>query len=219
MKSKVHDSSADSMSEVKYKGRLFDGQSPKPESHLIGEIETLLQRKLPEDYLGFLNEVHAATLDYEIHIKLPDLRSNYRTFGTLFQIVEEGSWCTNPFELNYAKEDEQYPEGLLPFAMSDYGDYLFMDLTAGYKIMALIQGSESSTGETTETKLVQVADSFDDYLSKLTISDETMEDHIRTFDPTKAAVEATVDWFDSARPDWRTKFKELWNQNVERVKI
>lgn len=118
------------------------------------------------------------------------------------------------------QKKEGFPDkGVLPIATDGGGSTLYIDLRDGYKMVAFVEGMPGWTGLRQENSIVVVAESFYDYLSKLTLSDETIEYHINNFEVNESSVLATLEWFDSVRKDWRSVFKEEWNSRVSFMQV
>lgn len=96
---------------------------------------------------------------------------------------------------------------------------LYLDLREGYEVVAFVHGLPSWTGLRQQDSLVNVASSFDEYLEKLHISDDSAEAHISTFEVSPDTVRATIEWLDSGNQGWRVKFKELWNSRISFAQI
>jgi hypothetical protein len=59
-----------------------------------------------------------------------------------------------------------------------------------------------------------LAHSFNGYLDSLHLSQERIEEHINHFIISPDSIEATLEWLDKGSPDWRERYRALWNARV-----
>lgn len=197
-----------------YRDLVVESRGPPVATLLVQEVEALLGCALPSDYREFLVECNGGHMGYQIEVSFPNGFREYLEYGSLYS-VDHGEWETNPFELRRAREDNQVPpQGVLPIARDGGGSVLYIDLRAGYRVVAFVEGLPGWTGRSQESSLVEVATSFDEYLSKLVICDDIARDHIESFDITPESIRATVQWLDSRSKGWRAKFADIWNLRV-----
>lgn len=206
---------------MKYKNLIIeDTHSPAQESD-IKTLERTLGKPLPEDYKAFLRSCNGGYLEYDILLEAGKTSAEYLSFSTLYHVSSEcenecENECeSNPFELNQAKQQAGFPNvGVLPIGGDGGSNVLYLDLREGEQVVASVSGLPQWTGLRQDSALVRVANSFSEYIDKLTISDETIKHHIENFKVTEATAAATLDWFDSAGLQWRAKFTALWNKHV-----
>lgn len=200
---------------MKYKERLIDDTHAPATAQAIAAIEQQLGCALPEDYKHFLQQCNGGCLDYDIPLQFEDGSTEFLSFSALYSADIAADWESNPFELVQQKQHSDFPaSGVLPIARDGGSSVLYLDLRDGYKVVAYVQGLPGWTGKRQQDALVMVAESFDDYLLQLTLSDETIEQHILRFDVNDITAAATLEWFDSAGLAWREKFRQQWNTRV-----
>lgn len=200
---------------LQYQERWIEtAQTPVSEDTLV-RIETTLGAALPEDYKHFLRTVNGGYLEYDLPVTFEDGSHEYLSFSTLFHADPTGEWESNPFELEQARQQPDFPPaGILPIARDGGSSVLYLDLRQGCQVVAHAAGLPAWTGKRQHDALLVVANSFDDYLCRLTLSEETIIGHIQSFDATPDTVQATLDWFDSAEKSWRQKYHAIWNEKV-----
>jgi cell wall assembly regulator SMI1 len=204
---------------VIYRNLIIETETPPSTSETIKQLEAALGVQLPDDYKKFLSHCNGGDMDYQINVQLPDGSSEFIGFSVLYS-VSEGEWETNPFELQQARAQSEFPSaGVLPIAIDGGGSILYLDLRDGYKVVAFVHGLPAWTGLREEDSLIRVASSFDDYLSKLVICDEIAQHHIEHFEITPESVANTIQWLDSGNRDWRSKFRTVWNERVPDAKV
>lgn len=199
---------------VIYRNLIIETDTPLPTSESIKQLEAALGVSLPDDYKTFLSHCNGGDMDYQIDVQFPGGSSEFIGFSGLYSVTE-GEWGTNPFELYQARAVSEFPStGVLPIADDGGGSILYLDLRDEYRVVAFVHGLPAWTGLREEDSLIQLASSFDDYLSKLVICDEIARHHIEHFEITPESVASTIEWLDSGNKDWRSKFSKLWNERV-----
>ena len=197
-----------------YRNLVIETDTPLPTSENIKQLEAALGHPLPDDYKKFLSNCNGGDMDYQINVRFPNGSREFIGFSSLYS-VSEGEWETNPYELHQARAQSEFPSaGVLPIAIDGGSSILYLDLRNGYQVVAFVHGLPAWTGLRQEDSLIQVASSFDDYLSKLVICDEIAQYHIEHFEITPESVANTIQWLDSGNKDWRSKFSKLWNDRV-----
>ncbi len=200
---------------MKYRNLLIEDTNQLATDAEIMSIENELGTSLPNDYKKFLKSCNGGYLEYDILINFENEKSEYLCFSSLYRASRDDDWECNPFELRQARKQEGFPEaGVIPIARDGGSSMLYLDMREGCKVVAFVQGLPEWTGLRQEDSLVVVANSFDEYLDKLTISDEMIKDHIENFKITEDSVNATIEWFDSIGLEWRDKYRGLWNERV-----
>ena len=200
---------------MKYRNLLIEDTNQQATDAEIVSIENELGMCLPNDYKEFLKSCNGGYLEYDILIHFENEKSEYLCFSSLYRASGDDDWECNPFELRQARKQEGFPEtGVIPIARDGGSSMLYLDMREGCKVVAFVQGLPEWTGLRQEDSLVVVANSFDEYLDKLTISDEMIEDHIENFEISEDSVNATIEWFDSIGLEWRDKFRGQWNERV-----
>lgn len=200
---------------MRYKNLIVEDPGAPATEKEVGILEKELGCSLPGDYIQFLKTCNGGYLEYDILVKLEDDGSEYLSFCGLYRAINSGEWECNPFELQQERKNDGFPrEKVLPIGRDGGSSRLFIDLRDGYKVVAFVQGLPEWTGLRKNNALVVLADSFDKYLEKLTLCDETIEDHIENFDVNQESVQATIEWLDSIGTTWREKYQSIWNERV-----
>ncbi|QHJ10948.1 hypothetical protein FX988_01170 [Paraglaciecola mesophila] len=200
---------------MKYKNLIIEDAHPPAQASEINLLEEMLKKQLPNDYKSFLRSCNGGYLDYDILLEVGKTSAEYLSFSTLYPLSCEDEWESNPFELNQAKQQADFPNvGVLPIGGDGGSSVLYLDLRNGGQVVASVSGLPQWTGLRQESSLVLVANSFNEYLNKLTILDETIKHHIENFLVSEETVASTLEWFDSIGPQWRGKFGALWNEYV-----
>ncbi|MDA9003979.1 SMI1/KNR4 family protein [bacterium] len=183
-------------------------------------LEKQLGCALPDDYTAFIRACNGGYLEYSILVEFENGKSEYLSFCSLYKVHGEGDWECNPFELRHEWEGDELPPGkVLPIARDGGSSRLYLDLREGYKVAAYVQGLPEWTGLQKKDSLVVLADSFDEYLGKLTISDESIQYHVKNFDVSENSIRETLKWLDSMGTGWRRKYREIWNERILSHKI
>ncbi|MBU2978736.1 SMI1/KNR4 family protein [Alteromonas sp. C1M14] len=199
---------------MKYKSLVVeDTGSPATEKD-IEALEKILGTALPNDYVQFLKTCNGAYLAYDTPVEFKDGSSEYLCFCELYSVSNELEWSSNPFELKQEREHGSAPANLLPIARDGGDSRLFLDLKHDCKVVAFVQGLPAWTKLRQQDAWIVIAESFDSYLAKLTLSDQTIADHIKNFNVTEQSVEATLEWLDSIGQQWRTDHQASWNKRV-----
>lgn len=197
---------------MRYRSLIIDDEKPPATAADISALEECLGAELPADYTAFLRTTNGGHLDYEVPVAFTDGHTERMGFCSFHEVREGGSWETNPFELEQAREAEGYPSrGVLPIACDGGGSSLFLDLRAGCSVVAFVHGLPAWTGLRQSDTLVTIADSFNDYLSKLFISDEYVAEFIEEFDKEYGDPAFGVEWLDTGNSTWREVFRDKWN--------
>lgn len=195
---------------MQYQHIFFEAENLVARPEHIRALEATLGHNLPDDYRQFLLICNGGTIDYEVIIDFGDGTDEAIGFEFFFGLDPEQEWRFNPFELENKRESKEFPShGLLPIAEDSGGSQLFLDVRAGYCITAYIRGLPVWTGLRQTDVFLKVADSFDHFLSLLTLTDEYIEETIGELRPetNTKVLEARLD---SVRPGWREKFWQLW---------
>lgn len=200
---------------MRYKNLIVEDPGAPATEKEIGVLEKELGCSLPEDYIQFLKTCNGGYLEYDILVELEDDASEYLSFCGLYKARNSREWECIPFELQQERKNDDFPrKKVLPIGRDGGSSRLFIDLRDGYKVVAFVQGLPEWTGLRKNDALVVLADSFDEYLEKLTLCNETIEDHIENFDVNEESVQATIEWLDSIGTAWRKKYQSKWNERV-----
>lgn len=200
---------------MKYKNLILDDTHEPASDKDIKSLENQLGCALPSDYVTFLKACNGGYLEYEILVHFENEKHEYLSFCDLYKVDSNGKWSCNPFELTQERENDGFPQNhVLPIARDGGASVLYIDLRNEYKVMAHIAGLPEWTGKRQESSIIKVADSFDEYLRQLTISEETVRNHIESFAIYEESIAASLEWLDSVGTDWRKKHQKIWNGRV-----
>ena len=198
-----------------FRNRIIDDTKPPPSAELVAQLERSLGCTLTSDYRQFLDVCNGGHADYEIDIEFDDGTSEPMSFGGMYSLSSPGSWETLPFELTQARQQQGFPTSkVLPIASDGGGSMLFLDLRDDYRVVAFVHGLPAWTGLRQQDSLIAVAQSFNDYLDALYISDDMIVDAITNFDPKYNVPEMMAELFDTGSPNWRMTQAEIWNRHV-----
>ena len=152
-----------------YRHLKIFGAKGAPTSNEIREIEALLEAKLPDDFLEFLNLANGGYFDFCI-----DIDNDSLSFGDVYQTGRDsnGNYGHGTFigEIRADRENIfQIPKKILPFARDGGGSCVFLDLTeeGDGRVVAFIQGLPEWTGKAQEDQFVELAPSFGEYVDLL----------------------------------------------------
>lgn len=194
---------------MKFKNLLIEDTHSPATDEDIKVLEYELDCTIPNDYLAFLKACNGGYLEYEILVEFENKTNEYLSFCCLYRAGSQDEWECNPFELLQEKKGEGFPQrGVLPIARDGGSSVLYLDLRDGYKVVAYIQGLPGWTGAREKSTVIELAGSFEEYLHKLTLSEETIENHIENFNVDATTVNATIEWLDSVGVEWREVYKD-----------
>lgn len=148
---------------------IYNPQEPPTEEE-INAIETLLEAKLPQEFLDFLTFANGGTFNYCIEIpQINDVLSFCSIFSTKDKNSFDNIYETFIYEIKEYRKSFNLPPQVLPFAVDGGGSPLFLDLTESGKgrIVAFVHGLPEWTGRAGEDAFIEIASGFDSYLEKL----------------------------------------------------
>ncbi len=201
---------------IEYRGLTFEDARPAASDADIAQLEATLGARLPDDYRQFLKTCNGATLEYDVVAVMANEDEEVLSFS-LFGLVPGEGYEFNPYELEQLRLDPDFPEaGLLPIGRDGGASFLLLDLRDGRTdVAAMVAGLPAWTGRRQQgDEFVVLAESFNEYLEALHLSEERVEEHINTFMMTPDSIEATLTWLDRDSPGWRKQYKTLWNARV-----
>ena len=178
-----------------------------PTEAQLAAIEGLLDAALPATFREFLEVANGGYLEYVIDVPVGDGRSEELSFCGIFS-AEDGDFCDETFvgEIRSAREYQKVPAGVLPFARDGGGSVVYLDLSAQGRgrVVAFVEGLPEWAGLRTESAFVELASSFDEYVSKLRIDRGAVIDHLVHDARSVEHVDATEEWLDIGMPSWRS---------------
>src|SRR5262245_10411776 len=194
------------MTYARYRHLAVERAKAAPTEAQLAAIEALLGAVLPASFVDFLRVANGGYIEYVIDVPMADGRTEPLSFCGIFS-ADEGGFCDETFvgEIRSGREYAKIPEGVLPFARDGGGSIAYLDLSpdGNGRVVAFVQGLPEWTGLRTESGFIELAPSFDDYVSKLRVDRGTVVDHL-VHDATEVShVDATEEWLDIGLPGWR----------------
>ena len=195
------------MNYTRFRHLAIEGAKPAPTQAQFAAIEQLLGARLPAPFREFLQVANGGYLEYVIDVPTGDGKSEELSFCSIFS-AEDGDFCDETFvgEIRSAREYQKIPPGVLPFARDGGGSAAYLDLSpeGGGRVVAFVEGLPEWTGLRTESAVVELASSFDEYVSKLRIDRGAVIDHLLHGAQNIEHVGATEEWLDIGIPGWRS---------------
>lgn len=191
---------------ARFRHLAIERAKPPPTREQLAVIEDLLGAPLPVSFREFLQVANGAYLEYVIDVPFGDGKSEPLSFCGIFS-AKEGDFCDETFvgEIRSSREYQKIPPAVLPFARDGGGSMVYLDLSSegNGRVVAFVEGLPEWTGRRTESEYIEVASSFDEYVSKLRIDREAVIDHLTHDAESAAHVDATEEWLDIGMPLWR----------------
>jgi cell wall assembly regulator SMI1 len=200
----------------------IDGSKPAPSEADIRALEHELGAALPPSFREYLNAANGGYLEYCINVPTGHGNTESMLFGSLFGIGDKHSrYETFSSEIELARECHDIPKGVLPFARDGGGSTVFLDLTTEGKgrVIAFVYGLPAWAGKRTESSFIELAASFDEYVSKLHVDRELLFDQLENDVSELAHIEATEEWLDIGLPDWRHDAEIAKAMHVARERV
>jgi hypothetical protein len=208
-----------------YKHVVIQDYKGPPDPHEIDAVETELGTTLPDGYRQFLEIANGGTLEYCIRVPAT-ADGEEMMFCDLFYPGKDrhGGYGDGTLigEIQNHRRFISIPKSVLPFARDGGDSTLYLDLTEDGqgRVIAFVLGLPAWTGLRQESGFVEVASSFDDYISRLYLDDEYIEESLTLLrkavleeDENKA--QANREFLDLAVPDWQARFPDLTAQSAE----
>ena len=199
----------------RYKNIVIESIEEPPTEDEIRAIEWKLETKLPYDFLDFLDVANGGDIEgYYIQVPLsPNPEnigfshvysthgSNYGTFLAEYEF-RTGLDPDNPFWI---------PDKVLPIAEGAGSTYLYIDLRDETRspVVAFVYGLPEWTGLHQQDTVIQVAESFCEYLTALKFDATYYKNHLAKLiaNGETQSISATIDYLELALPNWRELFK------------
>ena len=195
------------MTYSRYRHLAIEGAKPAPSESQLIEIEELLGAKLPLSFKEYLQVANGGYLGYVVDVPTEHGQSEALSFCGLFT-ADSGTFCDETFvgEIRSGREYAKIPEGVLPFARDGGGSIVYLDLSpAGNgRVVAFVEGLPAWAGKRTESALIELAPSFDQYVEMLRIDLEAVLDHLEHDATDVSHIVATEEWLDIGCPNWRS---------------
>lgn len=184
---------------------------PPPTAAEIDAIEECLGTTLPASFRDYLDRANGGYLDYVVDVPVGDEQTEELCFCGLFATGGPAGHETFLHELRTEREYRGVPPGVLPFARDGGGSVVYLDLSpagAG-RVVAFVHGLPAWTGLTQDSMFVEVASSFDNYVSKLRVDREGALDTLQNDSRELSHVEAMEQFLDIGLPGWRESDDQL----------
>lgn len=177
-----------------------------PTQEEVEAIERALGAQLPDSLRGFLQQCNGATVDYVIDIEFPDGSSEGLLFGS-FNSTRSSPDTLGTFlgELRFQREQSSLPGLVLPLARDGSGSQVYLDMrpVGRGRILAFVHGLPPWTGLHKQDELIEVAKSFDDYLTRLYIPQEMALECLENERITQENLDAIFEFLDAGMPGWQ----------------
>jgi cell wall assembly regulator SMI1 len=204
---------------TRYKHVVIEDFQGPPDVHEVQAIEQELGVALPSSFRQFLDVANGGTLEYSVRVP-PTPDGEEMLFGMLFQAgrdrSDEYGYGTLIGEARDHRRFIGIPKEVLPFAQDGGGSTVYLDLTESGRgrVVAYVIGLPAWTGLRQEDALVEVARDFDEYLSRLYLEDDFLEETFHLLgkaisDGDEEGVRASREYLDLAVPDWRERHPNL----------
>lgn len=189
-----------------YRHLAISNARPAPTVAQVEAIEALLGAPLPQSFLGFLTVANGGYIEYSIDVPVGAGRTEPLSFCGIFS-AEEGDFCDETFigEIRAAREYAKVPEGVLPFARDGGGSMVYLDLTSegNGRVVAFVKGLPEWTGLRTESAFIELAATFEEYVSKLRLDRGAIFDHLEHDATELEHIDAIEESLDIGMPQWR----------------
>lgn len=128
------------------------------------------------------------------------------SFCGLFS-ADEGTFCDETLlgQIRSEREHAKIPRDVLPFARDGGGSIVYLDLSpkGSGRVVAFVKGLPKWTGLRTESALIELAASFDDYIAKLRVDRDAVIDHLKYDATNMSHIDAIEEWLNIGMPQWR----------------
>jgi cell wall assembly regulator SMI1 len=173
-------------------------------------VEAKLGSELPDSFREFLRTASGGHIAYVVDVPTQHGGTEPIMFGSVFSARDEDPESILK-ELDAAREVTRVPPGVLPFARDGGGSIVYLDLSphGQGRVVAFVDGLPAWTGRERASGFVEIATSFDEYVSKLHIDRDDVLDVLQNDVSEQSHVDATEEWLDIGMPRWREQDAEL----------
>ena len=202
-----------------YKNIVIEDAKGPPEAAEIAAIEKSLGAALPSSFRQFVDVANGGRMAYSVRVP-PTPDGEELLFGDLFLAGKDAAGRYDEGTMMGESYNHRsilgIPDAVLPFARDGGDSTVYLDLTeeGQGRVVAFVIGLPSWTGQSEEDVLVEVAPSFDEYLSLLYLDDDFVEEMLDRL--TEAInigdaeeIQTSRAYLDSAIPDWRMQHPHL----------
>lgn len=194
------------MTLVRYRHLAIESRQRPPTRAELDAIEAALGAKLPASFCDFLCHANGGCVEYVIDVPVGAMRDEKVSFCSVFSTDGSDDRAGNFLaELRCERTNTRIPPGVLPFARDGGGAVAYLDLSPGGRgrVVAYVHGLPEWAGHRTESSFVELATSFDEYVSKLRVNRERQLEGL-AYDATDLAhVDAIEEVLSIGMPDWR----------------
>ncbi|MBK8583491.1 MAG: SMI1/KNR4 family protein [Flavobacteriales bacterium] len=191
----------------RYRQIAFETASPPPSVEELTAISSEIRAELPLSFVDFIRVANGAQInDYVIEVEMHDGSTEEMSFCSFFSSAASSKPGCFLGEIRMARENQGLPFGVLPFARDGGGSMAFLDLSAtgAGRVVAYIHGLPLWAGLRTDSQFVELAASFDEYLSRLRLDIDGVLDSLAFDTSAIDHVLATEELLDIGLPLWRS---------------
>lgn len=198
------------MNYARYLHLAIERARPPASDDELRAVEVALGADLPASVREFLRVAGGGSIEYVIDVPTQRGGTEPMGFGAIFS-----AHASDPEsllkEIASARELTKVPPGVLPFARDGGGSVAYLDLSpeGGGRVVAFVDSRPAWTGRERASGFVELAASFDEYVSKLHIDRDYVLDLLETDVSQATHVDATEEWLDIGMPGWREADSEL----------
>lgn len=189
---------------------LYRGDDPPMDASEFERVEALLGVSLPSPVRAFLQHTSGAELEYAFDVPVgagAETATLSNVFSGRADPERDGTFL---YEIAFAREHDDVPAQVLPFARCGGDSILYLDLTpeGGGRIATFLGARPAWTGSPRDASFAVVANSFDDFLANLRLDFDQIVDDLRSV-AHHDHLAATIELLDIATPSWRETQPEL----------
>ena len=204
---------------AKYKHIVIQNPTVPPDVSEIAAIERELGVALPASFVDFLQIANGGSPEYSIKVP-PGPEGEEMMFCDLFTAGKDrnGDYGVDTLlgEIRQHRNLYNIPVEILPFARDGGDNVVFLDLTVqgGGRVVAFVHGLPAWTGGREDDRLLEVAESFDDYIANLYLPEDIVNEAVELIEKAlkgnnQSQVQASREFLDLAVPDWRVQYPHL----------
>ncbi len=195
-----------SITHNRYRHLAIDCDNPGPSDEAVRKLEALLEARLPQAFKDYLQVANGGHHEYSFDVPTGQGGTEPMSFSGLFSASDdEASVETFISEIHSARQYANMPKGVLPFARDGGGSVLYLDLTDEGKgrVIAFVHGLPEWAGARSESALIELAASFDDYIDRLYISRDDVIDRLEHDAGDAESLAGIIEQLDIGMPEWK----------------
>lgn len=195
---------------ARFRHLAIEGARPPVSDDELQAVEAALGASLPASFREFLRTASGGYIEYVIDVPTQHGGTEPIVFGSIFS-ARAGDPESLLQEIELARELTEVPPGVLPFARDGGGSIAYLDLSPDGRgrVVAFVGELPAWTGRERASGFVELAASFDEYVSKLHIDRDDVLDALQNAIAEASHVDATEEWLDIGLPGWREQDTEL----------